>query len=179
MALCSKASVSSVTLCYPLFVRPMRRTLEGGRRNPQKGDGRLLRARPGQCRDIRPVRRISSVTIGPVRPSPLPRRHPGHCSAISNVVGVWGRQDAATPATMHLTASRRLHPRVSDRTTTKREAPTPPPSKPLLDEYRARHDAPLEARFARTAIYSTALFAMPSHVCKTVWHTCKLPPLGL
>jgi hypothetical protein len=92
MALCSKASVSSVTLCYPLFVRPMRRTLEGGRRNPQKGDGRLLHARRGQCRDIRPVRCVSSVTIGPVRPSPPPRRHPGHCSAISNAVGVRGEK---------------------------------------------------------------------------------------
>jgi hypothetical protein len=47
---------------------------------------------------------------------------------------------------------------------TKRATPTPPPSKPLLDRYRARHDALPDARFARTAIYSVALYAMPSHI---------------
>jgi hypothetical protein len=58
-----------------------------------------------------------------------------------------------------------------------RGAPSkPPPSKPLLDGHRARHDAPSEARFARTAVYSTALCAIPSHVAKTVRHACKLPP---
>jgi hypothetical protein len=40
--------------------------------------------------DVGPVRRVSSVTIGPVRPSPLSQHHPGHCSAISDVVGARG-----------------------------------------------------------------------------------------
>jgi hypothetical protein len=75
------------------------------------------------------------------------------------------------------TASRQVHPRVSVRTMTQREISTPPPSKPLLDGHRACHDAPPEARFARTAIHSVALSAMSSHIARTVWHACKLPPL--
>jgi hypothetical protein len=74
----------------PTLARSARRTLEGGRLNPRKEDGRLLRARSGQRRDVRPVKRISSVTIGPVRPSPPPRRHPGHFIAIPDIVGVRG-----------------------------------------------------------------------------------------
>jgi hypothetical protein len=83
------------------------------------------------------------------------------------------------PAVVPLTASHQLHSRVSVRTTTEREAPTPPPSKPLLGGYRARHDAPPEARFARMAVHSAALYAMSSRVARTVRHACKLPPLGL
>jgi hypothetical protein len=79
----------------PALVRPAHRTLERGRRNPQKGDGCLSHARPGRRRDVRPVRRVRSVTISPVRPSPLPRRHPGHCSTIPDVVGV--RDDKTPP----------------------------------------------------------------------------------
>jgi hypothetical protein len=89
-----------------------------------------------------------------------------------------GRQDAATPAVVRLTASRQLHTRVSVRTTTKWEAPTPPPSKPLLDGYRARRDALPEARCARMAVYSTTLCAIPLHVIRTVRHDCKPPPLA-
>jgi hypothetical protein len=74
------------------------------------------------------------------------------------------------------TASRQRHPRISMRAAIKRVSPTPPPSKPLLDGYRARHDVSPEARFSRTAIYSTALYAIPPHVDKTVQHACKLPP---
>jgi hypothetical protein len=74
------------------------------------------------------------------------------------------------------TASRQRHPRISMRAATERATPTPPPSKPLLDGYRTRHDVPPEARFARTAVHSTALYAMPPHVDKTVRHACKLPP---
>jgi hypothetical protein len=36
----------------------------------------LFHARPGQRRDIKPARRVSSVTIGPVRPSRALQRHP-------------------------------------------------------------------------------------------------------
>jgi hypothetical protein len=79
----------------PTLVRPARHTLERGRRNPQKGDGRPTRAHPGRCRDVGPVKRILSVTIGPVRPSPLPRRHPGHCSTIPDAVGL--RDDKMLP----------------------------------------------------------------------------------
>jgi hypothetical protein len=49
------------------------------------------------------VRRVSSVTINPVRPSLLPRRHPGHCSTIPDIVGI---QDDKTPPRLMLCASR-------------------------------------------------------------------------
>jgi hypothetical protein len=144
------------------------RTLEGG-------DGRLLRARPGPRRDVGPVRRVSSVVIGPAAipaittPSRVLQRHPRRC-------GVTGRQDAATPAVVRPTASRQLHPRVSVQTTTKWKISTPPPSKPLLDGHRARHDAPPGARFVGTAVHSIALLVVPSHVARAVRHACKLPP---
>jgi hypothetical protein len=87
----------------PTLVRTERRTLERGRRNPRIGDGRLFHARPGQHRDNGLVRRVSSVTISPVRPSPPPRRHLGHCSAIPNAVGVQGNK---TPPRLLLCALR-------------------------------------------------------------------------
>jgi hypothetical protein len=95
--------------------------------------------------------------------------HPLHCGGTE-------RQDATTPAAVRLVASRQPHPRANVRMTTKRATPTLPPSKTLLDGYRARHDVPPEARFTRTAVYSTELYAIPSHVARIVQHTCKLPP---
>jgi hypothetical protein len=62
---------------------------------------------------------------------------------------------------------------------TTREAPTPPPLKLLLDGYGTRRDALPEARFSKMAVYSVALYALPPHIAETVWHDCKLPPLGL
>jgi hypothetical protein len=81
-------------MCHPLFYG-LRHTIERGRQNPRKGDGRLSCTRPGRRRDVGLVRRVSSVTISPVRPSPLPRRHPGHCSTIPDDVGV--RDDKTLP----------------------------------------------------------------------------------
>jgi hypothetical protein len=56
-----------------------------------------------------------------------------------------------------------------------------PDERPLRHHPRSRscmgrHDAPPEAGFARTTVYSMALPAMPLHVGKIVWHTCKLLP---
>jgi hypothetical protein len=101
----------------PTLIRPARRTLERGRRNPQKRDRRLSHARPGRHRDVGPVRRVSSVTISPVRPSLLPRCHPGHCSAIPDVVGI---QDDKTLPCLLLCALR------------------PPVSRTLESAYRRR-----------------------------------------
>jgi hypothetical protein len=161
-----------VTLCYPLSYGPGAAPSKEDGGTLKVGGGRLFHARQGQHRDVGLVRRVSSLTIDPVRPTPPLQRHPRHC-------GSTGRQDAATLATVRLTASRQLHPRVSVRTTTKREISTPPPLKPPLDGHRARHDTPPEARFARTAVYSMILCAIPPHVVSTARHACKLPPLGL
>jgi hypothetical protein len=70
----------------PTPVRPARRALEKGRWNPRGDDAQLLRARTGRRRDVRPVGAVTSVAIGPVRPSPSPRRHPSHCITIPDAV---------------------------------------------------------------------------------------------
>jgi hypothetical protein len=72
----------------PTLVRLTRRTLERERRNPQKGDGRLFHACPRLRRDVRLAGPVTSVAVGPVRPSPPSRHHPGHCTAIPDAVGV-------------------------------------------------------------------------------------------
>jgi hypothetical protein len=74
----------------PTLVRPMRCTLERGRRNPRKGDRHLFRAFLGPRRDVRLMRCVFSVIIGLVRPSPPSRHHPGHCSTIRDAVGLRG-----------------------------------------------------------------------------------------
>jgi hypothetical protein len=70
----------------PTPVRPTRRTLERGRRSPRMEDGRLLHALTGLRRDAGPTGPVTSVAIGPMRPSPsspTPSRalhhHPQHC----------------------------------------------------------------------------------------------------
>jgi hypothetical protein len=70
----------------PTPIRPAHRTLEKGRQNPQRDDAQLLYARTGRRRDVRPVGVVTSVAIGPVRPSPSPRRRPGHCITIPDTV---------------------------------------------------------------------------------------------
>jgi hypothetical protein len=86
------------------------------------------------------------------------------------------RQDTATPATVPCTALCQQHPRVLTQTALEQATSTPLPSKLLLEAHRTRHDAPPEARFARTTVYSMALYAMPPHVARTVRHACKLLP---
>jgi hypothetical protein len=105
----------------------------------------------------------------PPTPSPALHHHPQHC-------GGTGRQDASTPVVVCPASSRQPHPRAYVWAMTKRATPTTPPSKPLLDGYRAHHDAPPDARFTRTAVYSITLYTMPLHIDKIVSHTCKLPP---
>jgi hypothetical protein len=76
-----------VTLCRPLPYGLHAAPLEGGRRNPQKGYGRLPRARTGRRHDIGLVEHISCANSGPVRPSSPLYCHPGHCSTIPGAVG--------------------------------------------------------------------------------------------
>jgi hypothetical protein len=169
------ASNSPVTLYRPLQY--------GRRAAPSKEDGGALEGKTG---DYSTPAQDYVVTSGqrdrsPPSPSALcdhPRRPntiPGTASPSPTLWGT-GRQDAATPAVVRPAASRQPHPRANIQTMTKREAPTPPPLKSFLDRYRACHDVPPEARIARTAVYSTALYATPPHVARTVRHACKLPP---
>jgi hypothetical protein len=95
----------------------------------------------------------------------VPNTIPSTASPFPTLWGT-GRQNAATPAAVCPVASRQPHPRAYVRATPKQAIPTTPPSKPLLDGYRARHDAPPDARFTRTAVYSTTLYTMPLHVDK-------------
>jgi hypothetical protein len=111
-----------------------------------------------------------------VRPSLPSRRHPDHCIAIPDVVEACGDGTPPRQLLYPRRASRRHHPRVLTRAVAEQETTTPPPSKPLLGAHRTRHDAPPEARFAGTAIYSATLYTMPSHVTRTVRHACKLLP---
>jgi hypothetical protein len=85
------------------LLRPAHHTLERGRRIPRKGYGRPPRARLGRQCVVGPVRHVSSVIIGPVRPSPLPCCHPRHCSTIPDAVGV---RDNKTPPRLLLYALR-------------------------------------------------------------------------
>jgi hypothetical protein len=80
------------------------------------------------------------------------------------------------PATVPHTTSCQRRPRVLTRTIIEQATSAPPPSKPFLDAHRTRHDAPLEARFTRTVVYSATLYTMPLHVDEIVRHACKLPP---
>jgi hypothetical protein len=152
----------------PTPVRPAHRTLEKGRQNPRRDDARLLRARTGRRRDVRTVGAVNSVAIGPVRPSPPPRRHPGHCITIPDVVEVCGD---GIPPRQPLCLVR---PHVNGTLKSSRGRPSNeqpllrPPRRALLEMHRTRHNASPEARFARTVVYSMALYVMPPHVARTV-----------
>jgi hypothetical protein len=162
-------SNSPVALCHPLPY--------GRRAAPSRKDGGALEGKVNsyatpvqeQRRDARPAGSVTSVAIGLVRPSPPSRRHPRRCGSMR-------RRDTATPATVPCTTSCQRHPRVLTRAVAEQETATPPPSKPLLGAHRTCHDAPPEVRFAKTTVYSVALYAMPSHVARTVRHACKLLP---
>jgi hypothetical protein len=160
----------------PTPVRPTCHTLEEGRRSPRREDEQLLRARTGLRRDVKPVGAVTSVAISPVRPpppSPMPSRplhhHPRRCGSVR-------RQDAATPATVPpygLTSMAPSSPhmggcRTGDLYTATLEA--------APGRAQDTPNAPPEARFARTAVYSATLYTMPPHVDEIVRRACKLPP---
>jgi hypothetical protein len=96
----------------PTPVRTAHRTLEKGRRNPRKDDARLLRARIGRCHDVRPVGAVTTVAISPVRPSPPPRRHPGHCITIPDAVAATGHHHASHCASYGLMSTAPSNPHV-------------------------------------------------------------------
>jgi hypothetical protein len=145
--------------------------------DPSKGR-RTTMPRPWKDNAVASGRRDQSP------PSPLalcnhPRRpqcHPGHCITIPDAVEACGDRTPPRQLLYPRTASRQRHPRALTRAVAEQETSTSPPSKPLLDAHRTRHDAPPEARFARTAAYSVTLYTIPLHVGEIVRHACKLPP---
>jgi hypothetical protein len=81
-----------VALCHPLPY--------GQHAAPSRKDGEALEGKvnsyaapaQGQRRDAGPAEAVTSITIGPVRPSPPSRRHPGHCIAIPDAVEACGNR---------------------------------------------------------------------------------------
>jgi hypothetical protein len=172
-----------VTLCYPLSYGPCAAPSKEDGRTLEKGtDAYLAPAQddvsPGRRRDIGPVRRVSSVIIGLVWPSPLPRRHHGHCSTIPNAVGVRGDK---TPPRLLLCTLRPPVRRSLESAYGRRSNGSPHTATveaaPGREQDSPRHLA--ETRFARMAITSAALYTIPPHVTRTVRYDCKSPPLGL
>jgi hypothetical protein len=104
-------------------------------------------------------------------PSPslsTPCGRPCHCRATPRtatttptLLSTRGR-NVVTPATVPRMGHCQRPPRALSEPL--RSTTTPLPSKPLLFGHRTLHDAATGARFARTAINSTALFAIPQHV---------------
>jgi hypothetical protein len=159
----------------PTPVQPTHRTLEKGQRNPRRNDARLLRSRTGPRRDVRPVGAVTSVAISPMRPSPPPHAIP---ATASPYLMLWkhaatGHRHTSHCALYSLMSTAPSNPHVDGPQTSNLYAT---PLKPLLGAHRTHHDAPPEAGFARMAVYSMALYAMPPHVARTVCHACKLPP---
>jgi hypothetical protein len=121
----------------------------------------LSRDYAGSNHDARPV-------AAPPPSLSTPCGHPCHCRATLRTATTtptllstreW---DAVTPATAPCTGRCQRPPRA--RSKPLRSTTTPLPSKPLLFGHRTRNDAATGARFARTAINSTALFAIPLHM---------------
>jgi hypothetical protein len=155
-------------------VRQAHRTLEKGRWNPRRDDARLLCARTRRRRDVRPAGGVTSVAISPVRPSPPSQRHPGHCITIPDAVehAATGHCHADHCALYGLMSTAPSpHGRPSNE-----QPQRHPPSWPLLETRKTRRDAPPEARFARTTVYSMTLYAIPPHIARIEWHACKLLP---
>jgi hypothetical protein len=148
-----------------------------GTAEPSKGRRTTM---PCPCRynAVTPGRRDRS----PPSPSALcdyprhPKCHPGHCITIPDTVEACSEGTPPRQLLYPRTASCQQHPRVLTQAVAEQEIATLPPSKSLLGVHRMRHDTPPEARFARTAIYSTTLYSMPLHVGEIVRHACKLPP---
>jgi hypothetical protein len=111
--------------------------------------------------------------------------HPCHSHTTPDAVATSRRcrdeqgQDVATTATAPRTGFPSTAP--SNWLTTAAGQPTTTlqPSKPLLYAHRMHHDASTGAGFARTAVSSTALFAIPLHVSKQCSVHVSCSPLGL
>jgi hypothetical protein len=148
--------------------------------NPRRGAGGTLESLSRDCagsnHDVRPAGAPSpslSTLCGHPRPCCATPRTATTAPTLFSTRG----RDAATPATASRTDHCQRLPRACSKllwSTT-----TPLPSKLLLSvpktdaltrlrytEHRTRHDAATGARFARTAVNSTELFAILPHVEK-------------
>jgi hypothetical protein len=96
--------------------------------------------------------------------------HPRHCSTTPGAVATSRRcwdvrgQDTATTATVPRTGFPSTAPLNWPTTAAGQPTTVSQPSKPLLYEHRTHRDALSGAGFARTAVSSAALFAIPPHV---------------
>jgi hypothetical protein len=148
---------------------------------PRRGDGGtleyLLHAYAGTRRDVKPAGSVIPVAVNPVRPSPPLLLHVGHCGDIPAPLG---RAETRRRHDDHCATYGPPSTAPSNQPTTAASQPTaiPPPSKPLLYGHRT-HDASTGAAFARTAVSSTALLAIPPHVGKQCGMHVKCSPLGL
>jgi hypothetical protein len=116
--LCGMVSNHSVALYHPLPYGQRTAPSKKDGRALEGGGGRLLHARTGLCRDVRLVGAVTSVAIGPVRPSPPPRRHPGHCIPVPDAVEAYGdrtpplqplclvRPTSTAPSSLHVDGPR-------------------------------------------------------------------------
>jgi hypothetical protein len=167
-----------VTLCYPPRTASMSHPSKEGGGTLERGTD----AYPALAQDN--VVTSGQRSMSPPSPPAL-CGHPRRCATIPSTAApspaLWGHGMTRHRHTRYcMTSSLRQHdPRADVRTTAKQEAPTPLSSKKLLDRHRTCRDAPPEARFARTATHSLALYAIPPHVARTVRHECKPSPLGL
>jgi hypothetical protein len=121
----------------------------------------LSRDYAGSNHDARPAAALSPSLSTPCD-------HPCHCRTTPRtatttpmLLSTQGR-DSVTPATAPRTGHYQRPPRARSKPLWSTTAPLP--SKPLLFGHRTRHDAATGARFARTAVNSTTLFAIPLHV---------------
>jgi hypothetical protein len=81
----------------PTFVRLTRRALEGGQRNPRRGNKYSFLCLHRTTHGVRPAETIISVAINPVRPSLPLQHHSRHCSAILDTVKAHGDRTSPHP----------------------------------------------------------------------------------
>jgi hypothetical protein len=98
--------------------------------------------------------------------------HPRQCCTTPSTVATSRRcwdvrgQDIATTATMPRTSPPSKAPSNWPTTAASQPTATPPPSNPLLYEHGTHRDASTGAGFARTAVGSATLLAIPPHIGK-------------
>jgi hypothetical protein len=125
------------------------------------------------------VERVSSANSGPVRRSLPLCCHHGHCSTIPSTVRAQDDKTSPHPLLCDLQPSVSPTLKADVQTTTKREAPTPLPSKPLLVKHRTHHDAPRSKIRQNNHQLHVAVHHTDMCSSSTMRHDCKPPPLGL